>query len=1070
MKKIWQHPESKAGKNYWRSLGELAETPDFQAWLEREFPQGAAEWNESGENGFSRRNFLRLMGASMALAGLGLSGCRRPEAHLVPFTKTPEWLVPGRYLHYSTAMPRRGGAMPLQVKTYNGRPIKIEGNPLHACSLGKTDSFAQASILDLYDPDRSRSFLKEGKPVDRETFDKALEQLRQSWAGGEERKLAFLVDETCCPTRERFRSEVFPDAIWCIYEPLLSGHSAEAASLAFGGGVKVLPRYDKAEVIFSVDCDFLECSEGSLKSIRDFTNGRRVHKPSDKMNRLYMVESHYTVTGGTADHRLRVPASHTGAFVLALAKELVRSGVESGLAELVNAIDNNPETVLGIDENWIREAARDLIEHRRRCLVVVGDRQPTSVHILGLAINEALGNLDNTLSVIEKKQEPGWSITELADAIESGSVSTLVIVGGNPVYNAPADIDWKKLLKKVSTVIRLGQHEDETSALSQWHVPQAHYLESWSDALAEDGSYLALQPMILPLHGGLSDLELMARLGGVPFNDSRELVQETFRNVAKKRWNAFEFEEQWKKFLHDGFLANSAAKEKRVSFDVMKRCMDFLKRNPVKAEPLEKNRLELVFMADRKVDDGRYINNAWMQEFPDPITKITWENAALMSPATAKKLGIVNETVKGVMMVDKVRISWAGRFLEVPVLIAPGSCDYSVALPLGYGQEKTGKIGEGSGFNAYALRVSEATYFAVGASIKKTGNKHDLALTQEHNVMEGRALVREAPLEYFNKDPKFTDKMGIDAHAPLGPSFYQVPPMNAPHQWAMSIDLTTCTGCNACVVACQSENNIPVVGKEQVQRGREMHWIRIDRYFSGEDEVDPQMMMQPITCMHCENAPCETVCPVNATVHSEEGLNVMAYNRCIGTRYCANNCPYKVRRFNFFDFNQRPIDELYKGPLAPKGTPELLKMSKNPNVTVRMRGVMEKCTFCVQRLEMAKIDWKVKNSPSPDVTIPANSVQTACQQACPTDAIVFGNLNNEESRVAALKKLDHDYGLLEYLNVKPRVSYLGRIRNPNMRMPGAEKIGMTTINEMHHHGHGHSEEHDEKHETSQQEH
>ncbi|MEZ5405619.1 MAG: TAT-variant-translocated molybdopterin oxidoreductase [Verrucomicrobiia bacterium] len=1054
MKRIWQHPEAekgKTGKNYWRSLGELSNTPDFRDWLEREFPQGAAEW--STDDGLSRRNFLRLMGASMALAGLGLSACRRPEAHLVPFTKTPEWLIPGKYLHYSTAMPRRNGAMPLQVKSYNGRPIKIEGNPLHPYSMGKSDAFAQATILELYDPERSRSFLKDGKPIDRKTFDEALEQLKQSWSGGADRKLAFLVDETCCPTRERFRSELFPDSIWCVYEPLLTGNSSEAASLAFGGGVKVLPHYDKADLIFSVDCDFLECHDGNLKSIRDFMNGRRVRKPGDKMNRLYAVESHYTITGATADHRLRLPASHTGAFVLALAKELVRSGVESGLAELVSAIDNNPETVLGVDKNWIREAARDLIEHRRRCLVVIGDRQPTSVHILGLAINEALGNLDNTLSVIEKKQEPGWNITELADAIGNGSVETLVIVGGNPVYNSPVDIDWKKLLKKVPTVIRLGMHEDETSALSHWHVPQAHYLESWSDAWAEDGSYLSLQPMILPLHGGLSDLELMASLAGVSFNDSLELVQETFRGVVKKRWDAFKFEEQWNRFLHDGFLEDSAAKVKKISFDVINRCVDFLKRNPLRAEPLAEDRLELVFVADRRVDDGRFVNNAWMQEFPDPITKMTWENAALMSPTTAKKLGIVNETVKGIMMVDKVKISWAGRSIEAPVLITPGSCDFSLALPVGYGREITGKIGEGSGFNAYALRVSDAAYFAVGASIKKVDGKYDLALTQEHNVMEGRALVREAPLEYFNQDPNFTDKMGIDAHAPSGPSFYHVPPMNAPHQWGMSIDLTTCTGCNACVVACQSENNIPVVGKDQVQRGREMHWIRIDRYFSGEDEEDPQMMMQPIACMQCENAPCETVCPVNATVHNDEGLNVMAYNRCIGTRYCANNCPYKVRRFNFFDFNQRPIDELYKGPLAPKGTPELLKMSKNPNVTVRMRGVMEKCTFCVQRLEMAKIDWRAKQGASPDVTIPANSVQTACQQACPADAIVFGNLKDEDSEIAKVKTLKHDYALLEYLNIKPRVSYLGRIRNPNPKMPGADKIGMTTINEMHHHGH-----------------
>jgi molybdopterin-containing oxidoreductase family iron-sulfur binding subunit len=1055
-KRILQHPaEPATGRKYWRSLGQLADTPEFRGWLTREFPQGAAEM-QGGE--VSRRNFLQLMGASMALAGLSFAGCRRPEKHLVPFTRGVEWSIPGKPLFYTTARPTRRGYAPLVAVTHDGRPTKIEGNPQHPVSKGKTDLHAQSSVLDLYDPERARFFVNKGEKSDAAAFEKALDGI--IGGAGDGAGLAFLLEKDNSPTRERLRGEIakkFPKASWAVYEPLGSELAEQAAAVAFGAGVEAVPVIDKADVIMSLDCDFLGV-EGDVNTIREFSARRKVTGPNTKMNRLYVAENRYTVTGGIADHRARVPASQIGAFALALAAEIATATKDAVLVETARAFGT---PAVQFDAKWIKVSADDLVANKGASLVLVGARQPAAVQVLVAAMNAALGNLGKTIVGRKLTEKPAQSLADLAKDVKAGSVKTLVIIGGNPVYNAPEDLKWADLQKSVGMVVRLGYHEDETSAHAHWNAPLAHYLESWGDGLAADGSYVSVQPMILPLFGGWSELDLLAKFAGLPKLAGPELVQETFKAIAKPA----DFVGAWAKFLHDGFLADSAAKPEALTFDPAAAPKAVAGKSlPALAE----GAYEVVFTACAKVDDGRFANNGWLQEIPDPITKITWDNAAMISPATAKKLGVEDN--------DLIEITVGGRMLTAAAILAPGHAENSISIALGYGRTVVGRVGEKTGFNAYLLRTSASPYFATGATAKATGKSYKLALTQEHWALEGRGgdLTREATLDEYKAKPDFAKTMGMDAHIPPNVSLYSNPPLNKPdsvdpHAWGMVVDLNTCIGCSACMVACQSENNIPIVGKEQVAEGREMHWIRTDRYFASVDEKDPEpeMVSQPMMCQHCENAPCETVCPVNATVHSEDGLNVMAYNRCIGTRYCANNCPFKVRRFNFFDYNERDVHGRAKNPddrklftglyewnlTSERGAEDVTKMSKNPNVTVRMRGVMEKCTFCVQRIQEAKIATKVAVRDSGDVRIPADAFKTACAQACPADAITFGDINNPESAVSKLKASERGYRLLEYLNVASRVTYLARIRNPNTKMPGAEKIG-AAMRSPHGHGNG----------------
>ncbi len=1145
MKRVFNHPTTPAtGRKYWRSLEEFADTPEFRARLEREFPQGAAELEG---NEVTRRGFMQFMGASIALAGLGLTGCRRPELHMVPYSKGVEWQIPGNALHYATSMPRRGGAIPLIATTYNGRPTKLEGNPNVPGFNGSTDLFGQSAVLDLYDPDRSKVILKaneRGKDYGEQTWDdfwKEFATLMSTYQGTGGDGLAILAEPSTSPTRERLRLEVqkqFPKLLWAEYEP-------------WAGNPAVSYDFSKADVILSLDADFLGASEGTAQTIAGFAAGRRrLGKTQETMSRLYCVEGRFSLTGGMADHRLRLPSSAIGAFTTALshALGLGMGSLPGGNVGFSAFSDANINT-------WITEVAKDLRDAHGRSLVLCGSQQPPEVQELVAQINKALGSQDVTVFSHFVPHVEAASIGELAEEISQGTVKTLFVIGGNPAFNAPADLGFDGVLTQVDQVIRLGLHVDETSAASTTHLPAAHFLESWGDSLAYDMSaYLCQQPLILPLYDGISELDLLAALAGLPKATGPEYVRETFLSLTGLGLtnvtgltvsSAIEATERtaenaWHKFVHDGWtLAGSFPIAGGMTGMMNEVAAQKAPKTGGQAagRPLQAGEYELNFVLGC-IDDGRYANNGWLQELPDPISKLTWDNALYMSPKTAVALGITivnaNDNLNDLPNTDAnprastlpiphvdpmtafpmVKVTTPdGRSMELPVLIAPGQADPTLTIALGWGRtaprltEATQfknqvtpplRVADGAGFNVYQLRTSSTPGFVTGVKIEKIARTYPLAITQEHNSMEGRGLVREAPLDKYHEDPAFVREISIDKDVPQGAltgyqnyeSGYDNPPLNSKTYqsdrpaWGMSIDLNTCVGCSACVVACQAENNIPIVGKFQVIRGREMHWIRNDRYFASDNPPqsdvtgdtpltnsdyldDPQMLIQPMACQQCENAPCEPVCPVNATVHNEEGLNVMAYNRCIGTRYCANNCPYKVRRFNFFNYNDRPIqnvklpvlgvtNELFLGPFAGrdgpltyKGSPESVMLQKNPNVSVRIRGVMEKCTYCVQRIEEAKISQLRRSNNngegSGDVTLPTDSFQVACQQVCPAEAIVFGNLNDPNSKVTIAKQDERDYGVLAYLGTRPRTSYLGRVRNPNPAMPGAQYVGHTSV-------------------------
>jgi molybdopterin-containing oxidoreductase family iron-sulfur binding subunit len=740
-----------------------------------------------------------------------------------------------------------------------------------------------------------------------------------------------------------------------------------------------------------------------------------------------------------------------------------------------------PPGTMQFDEQWLTEAANDLVSKSGASLVLAGPNQPVAVQLLAYGMNSALKNVGRTVLVREfQRNQRNNSILQLAGDIAAGRIKQLFILGGNPVFNAPraitidpktkVPVDWTELHKRIPDVVRLGYYEDETSPLCRWNVPASHFLESWGDALTSEGHYLAIQPMILPLFGGLSELDVMNALLGRPQVEGPDLVQETFRGTNPGGDAAT----AWSHFLRDGFASHIQLRDKPPTFNG--NTAGGIAHNLWSVPPAPTpDSPEIVLVRDYSIDDGRYVNNAWLLEMPDPITKLTWDNAAMMSPRYARRLGVNTGDLIRITVTDVAKGADGKplvRELVIAALIAPGHADNSITIPLGYGRESLTSTGEHVGFDAYLLRTPQNPHYIVAdgrviqsVKVAGTAGKYPLSITQDHFSIEGRGLVREATLERYRDDNDFAKKIAGDEELPKRlPSLYSHPPLNAPEQWGMAIDLNTCTGCSACVIACQAENNVPVVGKLQVAHRRSMHWLRIDRYFAtehgfdqdkGQLPEDPEMVHEPMMCQHCENAPCETVCPVNATIHSEDGLNVMAYNRCIGTRYCANNCPFKVRRFNFFDYNQRPIGKkkiagafsIYKEYFAPfteKGAPDTVKLRNNPNVTVRMRGVMEKCTFCVQRIEEAKISSLVKAGTSDKTKIPRDSFTSACAQACPNDAIVFGDIADPESRVSKIKRQDRNYRLLEYLNVNTRVSYLAKIRNPNPKMPDARKIGIAS--------------------------
>ncbi|MDP0495431.1 MAG: 4Fe-4S dicluster domain-containing protein, partial [Verrucomicrobiota bacterium JB024] len=1053
--------------------------------------------------------------------GLGLAGCRQPKQHILPYSKSPERMVPGVPIFYASSQPTAHGNIPLVVETHDARPTKIEGNPSYLPYGGGTTGYAQASVLDLYDPDRlQKSQSRDGRQLDKASVITSLTQVNKAYLANKGKGLVFLAEPSTSPTRAKLVAELkkaMPEAVWAEYEAV--DVSAPIRALQSLTGQAQQPVYDlsQAKRILALDSDFLGSEPGHLGNARAFAQGRKVDSKDDapKMNRLYAVESDFSVTGGQADHRLRAATSAMPAITaLVLAEVAEQTGEDKAIVAQIRQQAGGVE----VDPAWITECVKDLLAFsgQHQSLVVAGDHLPEGVHTMVVAINHLLKANGHTVGYVALPAQEGTAdIAQVAELLKADQVKTLVILGGNPAYDAPGDLDWPELQKKATKVVRYGYYADETSELADLSIAATHYLESWGDGRTLDGVYVPVQPMILPLFDGFTELEVLEIITtGQPSGDQGfGRVRQTFSEISGKKDDV-----SFNAWLTEGVLKDSGYEAgKAPAADKLWVAVGMAAAgDKLKAPALSPESLEVRIRPSSHFYDGRYNNNGWMAEAPDPMTKLTWDNVISVSPKLGKALGVTpkpitmdkigqlhmdaNEFKRGQEQARVGTLTVGGKKITGPIHIQPGLADNTVVVTLGFGRRKTGRIGtrlanypgfgSGIGFDAYPLTTLASRALALGATLAVTGEIYPLANTQQHWSMEGRAILREGTAEEFAHDPKFASKMGAEAHSPpvlgnarkdplsqvvreipRGGSLYKTPEFKAEQQWGMSIDLNSCIGCNACVIACQSENNIPIVGKDQVLRGRELHWLRIDRYYSVGPEFptteipeDPQVAFMGVACQHCELAPCESVCPVNATVHDEQGLNVMAYNRCVGTRYCANNCPYKVRRFNFFDYNKRERGELYKGPLGTDRykteASQLTRMQKNPNVTVRMRGVMEKCTYCVQRIEMAKIDQLNKAGASPNRNVPDGTIKVACQQVCPTEAIVFGDVADPNSKVSKIKsENDRNYAVLGYLNVRPRTSYLARLRNPNPAMPDAyaQPLSRAEYNAKNGHGGSHGE-------------
>ncbi len=976
------------GPEYWRSLEELAGSPDFQEMLHREFPKGASEWLDA----VSRRGFLKLMGASLAMAGM--SACtKQPLEPIVPYVKQPEELVPGRPLFYATAFTLGGYASPVLVESQMFRPTKIEGNDQHPASLGGTDIFSQASILGMYDPDRSQTLTYLG---DIRSWGSLVEAMRtplsiqKSLQGSGIRILTPTVSSPTLADQIQSFIKLYPQAKWHVYEPANRDNVLEGAKLAFGQPVETQYKLENADVILSLDADFLYAGfPGFTRYARDFA--KRRNPDTGEMSRLYVVESTPSSTGARADHRLPVRAAD----------------IEPFASSILNLLTNNaglfPSGSTG-PKGFFPALISDLIAHRGSGVVIAGDHQPPALHAVAHAINQGLGNVGKTVfhsdPVNANPVNQTESLKDLVADMRGGKVDMLFIVGGNPAYDAPADFGFADALKNTNIPLRvhLGLYQNETAELCQWHVNEAHYLEAWGDARAYDGTVSIVQPLIAPLYNGKSAYELVSMLSGQSDTGGHEIVQAYW----KKQHSGADFDTFWRKSLHDGWVEGTTFAPKQVA----SKTASFPPTPAVDPKAIEIN-----FRRDPSIYDGQFSNNGWLQELPKPMNKLTWDNPVLMGPAMAERMGVKTE--------DLVELELNGKKVTAPVWIQVGHPDNSITVFLGYGRRRAGRVGTGAGFDMYPLRTSATPWFTSGVAIRKAGGTYKLASTQGYQTMDtptgARPLVRTASIEEYRKEPEFAR----EEEPPKELTLYKPYPYAAePYAWGMTVDMNACVGCNNCIVACQSENNIAVVGKEQTVLGRHMHWLRVDAYYQG-DRDNPKAYFQPVPCQQCENAPCEVVCPVGATVHSSEGLNDMVYNRCVGTRYCSDNCPYKVRRFNFLLFQDWETSQY--------------KMMRNPDVSVRSRGVMEKCTYCVQRINQHRID-----SEREDRKIQDGELQTACQQSCPADAIVFGNINDPNSRVSKLKAQPRNYSLLGDLNTRPRTTYLADIRNPNPELEGAK--------------------------------
>ncbi len=971
------------GKEFWRSLEDLSRSESFDDFFSQEFPQQALPLAK----GVDRRNFMKLMGASVAMAGL--AACRQPAEAIVPYVNQPESIIPGKPIYFASAMPFAGVAHGVLVESHMNRPTKIEGNPEHPTTLGASDSFMQASILNLYDPDRSQVIRKIGDTATWGEFIAALQPVvnaaRTNGAG-----LRILTQTVTSPTfgaQMQALATQFPGMKWHQWEPVSDDNVREGGRLAFGRYVHTHYDFTKANVVVSLGADFLCHGPGHLRYARDFMSRRKVRKGTTSINRLYAVEGSASGTGAVADHRLPVKPSQ----IEAIAREILAGN------------SSNP---------FVAALVRDLQANRGAGVVIAGEDQPAAVHAIAHAINTQLGNIGTTVLVTDPIEVAPMnqlaSLRELVADMNAGRVNALLILGGNPVFDAPADFQFAKALDKVPFRAHLSLYYDETSNHCHWHIPDVHFLETWSDARGHDGTVSIIQPLITPLYNGRSVHEVLGALAGG--------LEQTPYQTVRAFWASRGGDDlNWRRWLHDGVIPNTALAPIAVAAAAP----------PAAQSATPATGVELEIRHDPTIYDGRFANNGWLQELPKPQTKITWDNVLVVSPKTAEKYGYDPEDRDALVNEKRTRfaeLSYRGVTLRLPIWVVPGYAEDVATVYFGYGREKSGKIGTGTGFNVYPLRFSDALHGGPGAriSVISSGKPYPIACTQEHQSIDPklvgeRGLIRSASFEAYQKNPNFAKDphhgSDVAGHGEQKTNVYPAYDYSNKHAWAMVIDTSVCTGCNGCVIACQAENNIAIVGKDEVVREREMHWLRIDRYYRGDVE-NPEVFHEPVPCMQCELAPCEPVCPVEATSHSEDGLNDMTYNRCVGTRYCSNNCPYKVRRFNFFHY-------------ADYDTPAL-KAMRNPDVTVRTRGVMEKCTYCVQRINAAKIEAEKQGRRVKD-----GEVVTACQQACPTDAIVFGDMNDKSSKVAQLKAEPTNYALLEELQTLPRTTYLANIRNPN---------------------------------------
>lgn len=1053
--KIIQSNEANNEKlTYWRSIENRRRTQEYLDYIADEFAPDISDITH-----VDRRSMLKFMGASIALAGLGIS-CRRPEEKILPYSKPPADLIPGIPNYFATSYNTPFGAHGLLVESHENRPTKIEGNPIHPYNQGKASILDQSSVLDLYDPDRSKfCWLKKAdteEPVNFVEFNEFAKAHFDKLATSQGEGLAFLVDNDQSSTCLRLKSLIkkrFPKAQFFVHEVLRQVNSENACHLAFGKNTKVSYNFSKAKVIASLFADPFSFGPQHLDHLRGFAKNRTINNAKDAkaINRLYAIESDFSLFGINADNRLRLPIGLAKKLVEALAYELHATyNIEidksiTGFKSLSNLV-SMPVNMKGLDRKFVYTLAKDLALNKGSSLIIGGDHLPKEVLAMIHALNTALMGFKNTFDVLEINDtqiqehlaEP--DLLALDSQIQKNLINTLVMLEVNPVHTASNKINFLESLKKVPLSIHLGLYRDETGSNSTWHLSATHFLEHFSDARAFDGTISIVQPLIKPLYDSKSKLELMAFIASHNIIKPLDLVKETF---ALNNFSNFN------KAVHDGFIANSAylAKEK-ISLN----CEEIYKLfASIKTYYPELNKPELILNFDRKILDGRFANSSWLQELPDPVTKINWDNVLLMSPVMAKELKIKSGVRKNAYVAEIVKISVGKNSLELPVFVLPGLSDYSLITNLGYGRTKAGEIAKGVGVDAFGLYSGSENMTFSEVSLSRTSKEVKISCTQEQYAMNGdtvqevdvltlqsRDPARDRNIDEYMKDPNYASKEGIPENLLTLENNKKVPlqitkppfDYSKNNQWGMAIDLTKCTGCNACIIACKSENNIPIVGKDQVMRGRLMDWIRVDRYFTG-DVKSPKVISQPMPCQHCENAPCEPVCPVAATSHDTEGLNVMTYNRCVGTRYCANNCPFKVRRFNYFDYTKS--GDLYVDDIS-KDRQKTLSLQRNPDVTVRYRGVMEKCTYCTQRIQEAKMKARRENRDPNNLT--DADVTSACAQTCPSEAITFGNINDKNSKVYAMKNVDRNYTLLDILNARPRTSYLAKIRNPHPDLAG----------------------------------